>query len=119
MFQNTIEKQTYHTVGPVPTVWYVCFSIVCSNCSDGMVCLFFYCMLDLFRQCSMFVFLLYVGTVPTVWYVCFSIVCWKCSDGVVCLFFLLYVGTVPTVWYVCFSIVYWHCSDGVVCLFFY
>jgi hypothetical protein len=37
--------------------------------------LYFYGMLELFRLCGMFVFLLYVGTVPTVWYVCFSIVC--------------------------------------------
>ena len=53
-------------VGTVPTVWYVCFSIVCWNCSDGVVCLYFYCMLELFRRCGMFVFLLNVGTVPTV-----------------------------------------------------
>ena len=74
-------------VGTVPTVLYVCISIVCWNCSDGVVCLFFYCMKELFRRCGMFVFLLYVRTVPTVWYVCISIECWNCSDSVVCLFF--------------------------------
>ena len=68
-------------VGTVPTMLYVCISIVCWNCSDGVVCLFFYCMkeqfrrcgmfvfycmLELFRRCGMFVFLLNAGTVPTV-----------------------------------------------------
>ena len=70
--------------GTVPTVWYVCFSIVCWTCSDSVVCLYFYCMFELFRQCGMFVLLIYVGIVPTVWYVCISIVCWNCSDSVKC-----------------------------------
>ena len=100
----------------------------------------FYTILDLFRQCR--IFLLDFGPVPTVWY--FSIQFWTCSDSVVffyildlfrfwtcsdsvvffytildlfrqCGIFLLDFGPVLTVWY--FSIRFWTCSDSVV--FFY
>jgi hypothetical protein len=53
---------------------------------------FSYYILELFRQCGIFV--LDFGTVPTVWY------------------FLLDFGTVLTVWYL--RIRFWNCSDSVV-----
>jgi hypothetical protein len=59
----------------VPTMWYF---------------LFFYCILEMFRQCGIF---------------CFSIGFWKCSDSVIFLVFLLDFGNVPTVWYLLFF--YW------------
>jgi hypothetical protein len=34
--------------GTVLTVWYICFSIVLWNCSDSVVYLFFYCIVELF-----------------------------------------------------------------------
>ena len=52
---------------------------------------FFYCILELFRQCGIF---------------CFSIVFWNYSDSVVFCVFLLYFGTVPTVRHYLF--VYWN-----------
>ena len=56
----------------VPTVWYF---------------LFFYLILDLFRQCGIF---------------CFSIWFWTCSDSVVFFVFLFDFGPVPTVSYFLF-----------------
>jgi len=47
-------------LGTVPTVWYFLF-------------LFFYWLLELFRQCD--IFLLDFGTVLTVWYFLFFILC--------------------------------------------
>jgi hypothetical protein len=77
--------------------------------------LFFYWILELFRQCGIF---------------CFSIWFWNCSDSMVFFVFLLDFRTVPTVWYFlffywilelfrqcgifCFSIGFWNCSDSVV-----
>ena len=90
------------------------------NCFDSVV--FFYCVLELFRQCD--IFLLCFGIVSIVWY--FSIMFWNCFDIVVfsycvlelfrhCGIFLLCFRIVSTVWY--FSIVFWNCFDSVV--FFY
>ena len=76
----------------------ISFSITFWRCSDSVV--FFYYILEMFRQCGIF---------------CFSITFWRCSDSVVffyyilemfrqCGIFLLYFGVVPTVWYFfCFS----------------
>ena len=55
---------------------------------SGIVSLFIrFCdwILELSRQCGIFVFLVF-GTVPTVWYICFSSF-WNCPDSVVFLFF--------------------------------
>ena len=87
--------------GTVPTVLYF---------------VFFYCILELFRQCGIFcfsivfwnysdsvvfcVFLLYFGTVPTVWYFLFFYCILELFDSVVFFVFLLYFGTVLTMWYV-------------------
>jgi hypothetical protein len=49
--------------------------------------------LELFRLCGTFVFLLDFGTVPTVWYICFSVRFWNCSDSVVCLFYVFSLNT--------------------------
>jgi hypothetical protein len=95
---------------------------------------FFYYILELFRQCGIFLLHFrivptewYFRIVPTVWYFfCFSFRFWRCSYSVVffyyilemfrqCGIFLLYFRDVPTVWY--FSITFWRCSDSVV--FFY
>ena len=65
-----------------------CFSIRFWNCSEWYL-LFFYQILELFRQCG-------------IWF--FSIRFWNCSDSVVFVVFLLDFGIVQTVWY---------------CLFFY
>jgi len=59
------------------------FSIGFWNCSDSVV--FFYWILELFRQCG--IFLLDFGTVPTVLY--FSIGFWNCSDSVVFFYWIL------------------------------
>jgi hypothetical protein len=56
-------------------VWY--FRIGFLNCFDSVV--FSYWILELFRQCGIFV--LDFGTVPIVWY--FRIGFWNCSDSVV------------------------------------
>ena len=90
--------------GNVPTVWYF---------------LFFYQILEMFRQYGIF---------------CFSIRFWKCSDSMVFFVFLLDFRNVPTVWYFlffyqildmlrqygifCFSIRFWTCSDSMVGFFF-
>ena len=116
-------------------------SVGSQNCSDSAVfyVLFFYWILELFRQCGIFcfIFLMDLGTVPTVWYFLFyfSIGSRNCSDSVVffvlffewilelfrlcgifCFIFLLDFGTVPTVWYFLFyfSIGSWICSDSVI-----
>jgi len=49
-------------LGIVLTVWF--FSIIFWDCSDSVV--FFYYILELFRQCG--IFLLHFRIVPTVWY---------------------------------------------------
>jgi hypothetical protein len=67
--------------GTVPTVLY--FSIGFWSCSNSVV--FFYWILELFRQCG--IFLLDFGTVPTVLY--FSIGFWSCSNSVVFFYWIL------------------------------
>jgi hypothetical protein len=128
-FQNQIEKNKYHTVGTVPksnrktknttlSEHFFFFSIWFCICSDIVVFfvflfdfgpvptvwyfLFFYLILDLFRQCGICFFLFDFGTVPTVWYLFFSIWFWNCSDNVVFFVFLFDFGPVPTVWYFLF-----------------
>ena len=59
-------------IGAVPTVRYL---------------LFFWEILELFRQCGI---------------CCFSVRYWSCSDSAVFLVFLLDIGAVPTVWYLLF-----------------
>jgi hypothetical protein len=53
--------------------------------------LFFYLIVELFRQCSIY---------------CFSIWLWNCSDSVVFIVFLFDCGTVQTVWYLCYHTVW-------------
>ena len=99
-------------------------SVGSQNCSDSAVfyVLFFYWILELFRQCGIFcfIFLMDLETVHTVWYFLFyfSIGSWNCSDSVVffVLFFLLDLRSVLTVWYFLFyfSNGSRNCSDGVV-----
>ena len=74
---------------------------MCASCIDIASLPYFYYMLKLLQQCSIFcLFVSYVGTVPTVWYFCL---------------FLSYVGSVPTMWYfLLIFIICWNCSNSVV-----
>jgi hypothetical protein len=120
-------------VRTVPTVWYVCISIACWDCSESVICLFFYCMLELrktnipHRRNSSKIQYKYKHTTPSEQFhhriekqtyytveqfqhtieIQTLLYVWtvrRCGMFV----FLFYVGIVPTVWYVCFSIV---CSE--------
>jgi hypothetical protein len=71
----------------VQTVWYL---------------LFFYCILELFRQCG--IFLLYFRTVQTVWYLLFFYCILELFRQCGIFVFLLYFRTVLTVWYLLFVI---------------
>ena len=73
----------------VPTVWYL---------------LFFYCILELFRQCDICFFLLYFRTVLTVWYLLFFYCILELFRQCGIFVFLLYFRTVLTVWYLLFVI---------------
>jgi hypothetical protein len=68
---------------------------------------FLYWTLELFRQCGInvfFIFLLDFGTVRQCAIICFYMGLWNCSDSVSLFGFLLNFGTVPTVWHYWFFI---------------
>ena len=74
--------------GIVQTVWYF---------------LFFWQILELFRQCGIFLlFCQILEFFRQCGIFCFSVRFWNCSDSVVCFVFLLDFGIVQTVWYVLF-----------------
>jgi hypothetical protein len=78
-------------LGTVMKVWYVLFIIIFRNCSEGVVCLVYHYIEELFWRCGMSCFSLYLGTVLKVWYVLFIFIYRNCSEGVVCLVYRLYL----------------------------
>jgi hypothetical protein len=85
-FLNIMINKTYHTFRTVPKyndkqdiphhhnslslyygtvlkVWYVLFFIIFRNCSEGVVCLVYHYIKELFWSCGMSCFSLYLGTV--------------------------------------------------------
>ena len=93
---------------------------VCRGCQLCLFLRFFNWIVELFRQCGIFV--LFLELFRQCGITCFRLS--NCSDSVV--YFVLDFGTVPTVWYILFQILelfrqcgifcfrFWNCSDSVV-----
>ena len=84
-------------------VWYVCVSVRFQTCYDSVVCLCFCQILDLLRQCGMFVFLSD-----------FSVRFQTCYDKRGMFVFLSDFRLATIVWYVCVSVRFQTCYDSVV-----